>query len=36
MFEYEELNKEFMGGKWEEGRSGNVLEKKNGYSEKRF
>lgn len=28
MFQYEELNKQFIGGKWQEGSSPNVLENK--------
>lgn len=36
MFQYEELNKQFIGGKWQEGSSPNVLENKNPYTQKTF
>ncbi len=36
MFQYEELNKQYIGGKWQEGSSPNVLENKNPYTQKTF
>ncbi|MEC2217154.1 aldehyde dehydrogenase family protein, partial [Bacillus velezensis] len=34
MFQYEELNKQFIGGRWRDGSSRNVLENRNPYTQK--
>lgn len=34
MFQYEELNKQFIGGKWREGAGSSLLEDKNPYTQK--